>query len=184
MERRGFRADRRCRRLPGAFSLQRRNDDPNRRADLTGDDFIDLLDVMLALNAFGQFVTSNAFRNLTIDPSSYPSGAALLAAVDSQMENEIANDWDPVGSTVLTLDGSPKIVFGLQRRNIPKTVDVSGDLCRPDGRTDHPPIVQHTTASLNARASAARTRPLSTERPQSRSVPQQPGSTGRARSGR
>ena len=109
-------------------SLQRRNDDPNRRADLTGDDFIDLLDVMLALNAFGQFVTPNAFRNLTIDPSSYPNGAALLAAVDSQMENEIANDWDPVGSTVLTLDGSPKIVFGLQRRNIPKTVDVSGDL--------------------------------------------------------
>ena len=96
------------------------------RADLSGDDFIDLTDVLLVLQQYGQ-PASGQFRHQLVDVGSYPTGAQLLAAIDAQAEQALIDGWDVKGTTELTLDGSPKVLSGEELRNPPPSADVNGD---------------------------------------------------------
>jgi hypothetical protein len=62
-----------------------------------------------------------------IDPAGYMSGAALLAAIDAADETEIAGGWNAIDSSLVTLDGTPKVVLSYQIRNIPKSSDLNAD---------------------------------------------------------
>jgi hypothetical protein len=106
------------------YSLQR-SARPH-RADVNGDNFIDLTDALLILKDFGKPGIS-AFRHVVIDPDSQPNGQALLDEIDAQMEGFISQGWDVADSTTLTLDGNRRIVFGLQLHNIPPSSDVNAD---------------------------------------------------------
>ncbi len=105
------------------YSLQR--GDILRRYDLDGNNEIDLVDAQIVLTNFGQPGISS-FKHIVIDPASQPNGAALLAAIDAQMEAEIVAGWNVTDSTMVTLDGQPRLLFSLQRRTTPPNSDVNG----------------------------------------------------------
>ncbi len=106
------------------YSLQR---NPRKhRADVSGDDFIDLTDVLMVLMQFGA-PGINAFQYVAIDPANQPNETALLAAIDAQMEGYAASGWKVMDSAHIQMDGGDRILYALQLREIPYSMDVNGD---------------------------------------------------------
>ncbi len=104
---------------------QQRVDGPH-RSDVSGDNFIDLTDVLIVMQHFGQ-PGASSFRHVSIDPSPYPTGAQLLDAIDAQMEQAIIDGWNINGGTSIVLDGQPRLLYGEELRDPPPTADVNGD---------------------------------------------------------
>jgi len=108
------------------YSMQRRPGGPE-RADLNDDNFIDLTDALAVLAAFGSPGTLDAFDQTLIDPSAYGSGAALLAALDTEAEQRIIAGWRTVDTALTDLPDGQRIVMSFQLRNLPKSSDLNGD---------------------------------------------------------
>lgn len=104
---------------------QQRVDGPH-RADVSGDNFIDLTDVLIVLQHYGQ-PGANSFRHIAIDPAPYPTGTQLLNAIDVQMEQAIIDGWNISGATSIVLDGHTRLLYGEELRDPAATADVNGD---------------------------------------------------------
>jgi hypothetical protein len=69
----------------------------------------------------------NQFLQLPIQPDDEANTAALLAAIDLAVENQIGMNWNAVDSAAVDLYDPDVILYGFQRSEVERRYDVNGD---------------------------------------------------------